>query len=323
MVGYFQLEEWLSQQNNRNIESIKKIRQSIAEQNAREIQGVAESVAQAGRSKSATFAKGTFGRKDENSDELRSPEFPRIPSASRPEYFTVSHENPSSTIPKRIIQVWFDKGRKRDHNGRKYPAKFDKYVKSMKTQNPDYEYLFFDKDDAEAFLQETYPQYYRTYLRLPVFIQKIDFFRYVAIYHYGGFYMDLDVKALKPLDTAITLHSAVFPIDEYIVPDWWKDARFKRFHESGLDFLPGQYAFGAIPRHPFIRQLVESIHRNISTYERLVKPGPQYVYSTTGPDFVADEYIQYPKKETLFLLDNGNRQVFGDYGKHDYMGTWK
>lgn len=267
MVGYFQLEGWLSQQNNRNIESINKIRQAIAEQNALEV--------------------------------------------------------PSSTIPKRIIQVWFDKGRKRDHNGKKYPTKFDKYVKSMKTQNPEYEYLFFDKNDAEAFLQETYPQYYRTYLRLPVFIQKIDFFRYVAIYHYGGFYMDLDVKALKPLDTAITLHSAVFPIDEYIVPEWRKDTRFKRFHESGLDFLPGQYAFGAIPRHPFVHQLVESIHRNISTYERLMKPGPQYVYSTTGPDFVADEYIQYPKKETLFLLDNGNRQVFGDYGKHDYMGTWK
>lgn len=280
MVGYFQLEEWLGQQNNKNTESIRKIQQAIARQNAIE-------------------------------------------------------SKPSSTIPKRIIQVWFDKGRKRDHGSRKrgdlqnqknapnYPAKFDKYVKSMKAKNPDYEYLFFDKDKAEAFLQEKYPHYYRTYLQLPVFIQKIDFFRYVAIYHYGGFYMDLDVQALKPLDNAITQHSAVFPIDEYIMPEWRTDKRFRRFHENGVDFLPGQYAFGAVQGHPFVKQLVDTIHRNISIYERLVKPGPQYVYSTTGPDFVADEYIQYPKKETLFLLDNGKRQMFGDYGKHDYMGTWK
>jgi hypothetical protein len=47
-------------------------------------QGVAESV---GRSKSAIFGR------DENSYELRSPEFPRTPSATRPEYFTVSYEN--------------------------------------------------------------------------------------------------------------------------------------------------------------------------------------------------------------------------------------
>jgi hypothetical protein len=90
-----------------------------------------------------------------------------------------------------------------------------------------------------------------------------------------------------------------------------------------VDFLPGQYAFGAIPGHGFLKRLIETIHSHIDVYERLARPGEQYVYSTTGPDFVADEYMDYPEKEDIFILDNGKRQMFGDYAKHDYIGTWK
>jgi len=229
----------------------------------------------------------------------------------------------SITIPKRIIQVWFDKEAKSGVVSRKYPNIFDKYVDSVQSMNPEYEYMFFDMSQAEAFLKEYYPNYYATYLRLPVFIQKIDFFRYVAIYHYGGFYLDLDVRALKPFDDALISHKAVFPIDEYVLAEYQTDKRFRRFRKNGVDFLPGQYAFGAIAGHGFLKRLIDKIHKNIDAYERLVLPGEKYVYSTTGPDFVADEYMDYAEKEDIFILDNGNRQMFGDYGKHDCIGTWK
>lgn len=231
---------------------------------------------------------------------------------------------PATPIPKRIIQVWFDKTPKsKTDNSRKYPQKFDKYVETVKQMNPDYEYMFFDKDQAEFFLQKHYPHYYSTYLRLPVFIQKIDFFRYIAIYHYGGFYLDLDIQALLPLDEKIIQHKAVFPIDEYVVAELQHTKRFRRFHNNGIDFLLGQYAFGAVPGNAFVKRLVDKIHENIDSYERLAHPGEQYVYSTTGPDFVADEYSDFTEKEDIFILDNGKRQMFGDYGKHDYVGTWK
>ena len=231
---------------------------------------------------------------------------------------------PTTPIPKRIIQVWFDKHPKRQtDNSRKYPKKFDKYVETVKQMNPDYEYMFFDKDQAEFFLQQHYPHYYSTYLRLPVFIQKIDFFRYIAIYHYGGFYMDLDIQSLLPLDEKIIQHKAVFPVDEYVIAEAQHMKRFRRFHKNGIDFLLGQYAFGAVAGHAFIKRLADKIHDNIDTYERLVEPGEQYVYSTTGPDFVADQYMDFTEKEDIFILDNGKRQMFGDYGKHEYVGTWK
>jgi mannosyltransferase OCH1-like enzyme len=231
---------------------------------------------------------------------------------------------PTTPIPKRIIQVWFDKYPKNPQpNSQKYPPKFEKYVETVKQMNPDYEYMFFDKDQAEHFLQKHYPHYYSTYLRLPVFIQKIDFFRYVAIYHYGGFYMDLDIQSLLPLDETIIHHKAVFPVDEYVIAEAQHMKRFRRFHKNGIDFLLGQYAFGAVAGHAFIKRLVDKIHENIDAYERLMQPGEQYVYSTTGPDFVADEYMDFTEKEDIFILDNGKRQMFGEYGKHDYVGTWK
>ena len=51
----------------------------------------------------------------------------------------------------------------------------------------DYEYKFFD-EDLENFVKNTFPQYYEFFSEFSHKIQKIDFFRYLAVYHFGGFY---------------------------------------------------------------------------------------------------------------------------------------
>jgi len=244
----------------------------------------------------------------------------------RKQIATINSEEipPREPIPKRIIQLWVDKTPvKRLPNAPKYPDKFLPYTQSIREMNPDYEYMFFDGPGVESFLKTEYPDYYDTYKRLPAFIQKLDFFRYVALYHYGGFYMDLDVHAFKPLDDSVRNHKSVFPVDEYIVSETQHLRRYRRFHANGIDFLFGQYAFGCVPKNGFVKKLVDTIHTNISHYERLLQPGEQYVYSTTGPDFVTDEYAEYAEKEDIFVLDNGKRQFFGNYAQHDYAGTWK
>ena len=90
----------------------------------------------------------------------------------------------NNEIPKIIIQTW---------KSNDIPSKYNDYIISIKKYNPDYKYLFFTDEDIENFLKKEYPNYYDTYLKLPVKIQKIDFFRYVTVYHYGGFYFDLDI----------------------------------------------------------------------------------------------------------------------------------
>lgn len=235
----------------------------------------------------------------------------------------------SEPIPKIIIQTGKTKN----------PPKYKGFIDLIKTQNPDYKYLFFDDNDIETFLKEEYPEYWKTYQRLPILIQKIDFFRYIAVYHYGGIYLDMDMKVLKPFDDALLNNNTVFPVDEYLTKPLHRWKRYKPFCKRNCYFLLGQYAFAANPKNAFIKTLIDNIHIRIEQIvkehdvlglQKTKKEGPQknpemelYVYKTTGPDYVTQCFIDFYNKQEIFILDNGNRQMFGNYAKHMYMGSWK
>ena len=219
-----------------------------------------------------------------------------------------------STIPKIIIQTW---------KSNSVPQRYMPLIESVKANNPDYEYLFFTDRDIETFLQQHYPQYVSTYMNLPIKIQKIDFFRYIAVYHYGGFYLDLDMKVYKKFDPLLK-YGCIFPVDEYIDVRHCANMRYKPFCDKGQNFLLGQYAFAASPKNPFIKKLIDQIANNTNKYIRNVNFNSEdYVYKTTGPDFVTEVYMNYANKKDITIIDNGVRQHFGDYAKHNYFGTWK
>ena len=230
------------------------------------------------------------------------------------------NETAVETIPNNIVQIWVEKD---PANPSKIPLKEQQYALQLRKRNSDFNYLFFDETNVEPFFTKHYPEYYSTYQRLPLFIQKMDFFRYLVMYHYGGFYFDMDVWALAPLDLSIQSHSAVFPVDEYIVGRMARMPRFSPFAQKDQPFLLGQYAFGCVARHPFLKHVVDQIHANVDVYIQTVNSSETYVYKTTGPDFVTKLYMEYENPNTMFLLANGQRQMFGDYARHDYSGNWK
>ena len=222
----------------------------------------------------------------------------------------------TSVIPKIIIQTWKSKS---------IPTKYIADVASLKAHNKDYQFLFFSDDDIEFFLGENYPEYLQTYQKLPVKIQKIDFFRYIAVYHYGGFYFDLDILGLAPLDELLD-YECIFPIDMHITKNKCGKSRYRKYCKMGFDILLGQYAFAAAPKDPFVLLLIETIHTRIDEYIELFKTDGkslQYVYSSTGPDFVTDVYLDYPNKSHIKILNHTEGQYFGKYAKHNYYGTWK
>lgn len=218
-------------------------------------------------------------------------------------------------IPKIIIQTWKDKD---------IPEKYHKDIETVKNFNPDYTYIYFTDEDIENFLKNNYPEWYETYQKLPVKIQKIDFFRYIAIYHYGGFYFDLDITCNKCLDPLLE-SSCVFPIDQHIKN--FNNSRFKEFSNKNISYLLGQYAFGAESFHPFIKKIIDTIHLNIDKYIiDIMDPEINfnvYVYKSTGPDFVTSVYLDYPNKHNIDILYHKDDQHFGDYAKHNFYGTWK
>lgn len=226
-------------------------------------------------------------------------------------------------IPKIIIQTW---------KTNSIPPKYKTLVDSLKTMNPDYEYKFFTDEDIDIFLQTEYPDYFKTYKALPYAIQRFDFFRYIAVYHFGGFYFDLDMLSLEPLDTSVLEKGCVFPIDYYLEPSLCVNRRFTYFC-GRTDYLLGQYAFGAYKKHPFIKELIDGIHNALP---QIVKNAPiqnvynkqyyhLYIYQTTGPDYVTKTYLEneWDTKTDIYILPYPKQQFFGKYAEHKYYGTWK
>jgi hypothetical protein len=230
------------------------------------------------------------------------------------------------TIPPLLIQTW---------KTEQIPQKYYDDIASVKAANPEFTYLFFTDDDIERFLQAFYPDYYHTYLRLPVPIQKFDFFRYVAVHHYGGFYFDLDMRATEPMDLSLLRsEKAVFPIDTWIHEGDVLYPRFRKYAAMGFNL--GQFALAAPRNHPFVQALIEGIHRNIDAIidreQRIDESDTSsgfpareiYIYETTGPDYVTNMYIGYPNKDQIEILRYKPRaQSFGKYAVHNFYGTWK
>lgn len=223
--------------------------------------------------------------------------------------------NGEDYIPKFIYQIWISE------NNKPVPDKYNKYIKSVREINNDFNYKLFRKEECENFLRINYPKYYKTYQRLPLLIQKIDFVRYVIGYHYGGFYNDLDIEVYKNYND-LRIYENVFGLDSYIKPKL-KESDFKN---KNINFLISNYAFGCKKGSKLMKKIVDNIHNNINVIIRNKKNNNNYVYKTTGPIYITKmyyEYIQeYGEKEVMVLKKNRG-QLFGDYASHKFDGLWK
>jgi inositol phosphorylceramide mannosyltransferase catalytic subunit len=226
------------------------------------------------------------------------------------------------TIPKRIIQTG---------KSRQLPLLAQSATRTLRLLNPDYEYLFFDDADVEAFVDAHYPQYRTLFDSFPYRIQKYDFFRYLAIYHYGGFYFDLDIFMARGLDDLLE-HGCVFPFEELSLHAFLREA-------YGMDWEVGNYAFGAAAGHPFMRAVIDNcvraqreaswpaaMWRSIPSIFR----GEFYVLDTTGPGLVSRTLAEFPgaaaQVEVLFpanVCDDSHWHQFGDHGIHLQDGGWR
>src|SRR5262245_37394105 len=131
-------------------------------------------------------------------------------------------------IPRRIIQT---------AKSRDLPLLEQAVVANIRLLNPDFEYLFFDDADVERFIDEHFSQHRELVESFPVRIQRYDFFRYLAIFHLGGFYLDTDVLLARGLDDLCGF-GCVFPFEELSIHRFLRD-------RHGMDWEIGNYAFGA------------------------------------------------------------------------------
>lgn len=106
---------------------------------------------------------------------------------------------------------------------------------SVRLLNPDFEYKFFDDQQVKQFVLEKFPQYHSVFESFRFPIQRYDLFRYLAIYHHGGFYFDVDVMLASGL-SGLLQHGCVFPFEGLTLSGFLR--------ERGMDWEIGNYGFG-------------------------------------------------------------------------------
>ena len=228
----------------------------------------------------------------------------------------------NDNIPARIIQT----GKSRD-----LPLLAKAAVANLKSLNPDFEYLFFDDADVSTFIDQKFPQYRQAFDAFQFNIQRYDFFRYLAVYHYGGFYFDLDVLLASGVEELLT-SSCVFPFEQLSINQFLRT-------RHGLDYEIGNYAFGAARGHPFLKAIIENCLRS-QTDAAWVAPMLQnippffrseyYVLNTTGPGLVSRTLVENPaqaKSVTILfpddVCDEKQWRQFGHFGVHLMDGSWR
>jgi inositol phosphorylceramide mannosyltransferase catalytic subunit len=225
-------------------------------------------------------------------------------------------------IPRRIIQT--DKSAD-------LPLLAKAATTNLRLLNPDFEYLFFDDAQVEEFIDAEFPQYRPVFDSFSVRIQRYDFFRYLAVYRFGGFYFDTDVFLASSVEDLLRF-GCVFPFEELTLHSFLRT-------EYGMDWEIGNYAFGAAPGHPFLEAIVKNCvraQRHPEWAEAMMKSIPRmfrrefFVFDTTGPGLVSRTLAEYPdgcdRVKVLFPEDVCNPDswhCFGTYGVHLQGGTWR
>lgn len=204
-------------------------------------------------------------------------------------------------------------------------------MSSLRLLNSDYEYLFFDDPQVEAFFNREFPQYRSVIDSFRYPIQQFDFFRYLAVYRYGGFYFDVDVLLARELSPLLEL-GCVFPFEALTVSRFLRD-------DLRMDWLVGNYAFGASPGHPFVKAVIENClraQRDPGWVKPMMRGSPPlredefYILNSTGPGLVSRTLAEngdLAKKLTVLFPDDvcdvHNWSRFGDYGIHLADSSWR
>jgi len=210
-------------------------------------------------------------------------------------------------IPKVIYQTWKTKN---------VDAKLQNVIDNIQKLNPNYKIVFFDDDDIESWIKNTFEndtKIYDTYKKLKVGAARADFWRYLILYMNGGIYLDIDSNINKSLDLLINNN------DQAII---------SREKNSGTNYFV-QWCLMFAPKHPILLRAINICIYNINNrttnwLPELTGPG---VFTIAINDIIKKIYKLNSKKQNLFYLSDSvlnnlfnndkNKVTFRFYGK-DY-----
>lgn len=177
-------------------------------------------------------------------------------------------------IPKIIHQIWFQ-------GEENIPEHLKVYHKSWIDMNPKYEVKVWDEKSIQEVLikfndKET-TDMYNNYVYM---IQKIDLAKYVILYIYGGIYIDMDIKCLKPITDEFLGDNDV--ILSELVYNFFHASLFVCVGHNAMEKIINNGVIMTVPKHPILLYTIEQAKKNKNSFYYNINK-PIYVFSSTGP----------------------------------------
>ena len=138
------------------------------------------------------------------------------------------------------------------------PARFKAFRDGIRRVNPGLDMRLYDEAGRRALIERHWPEALRTYDRLPFGVAKADLFRLIAVHAEGGFYADLDMECVRPIEPFRHTTRAVFSIETEVTPQRQLELGYAR------PFQIANCMFGAPAGHPFIAELVSATLRRLA-----------------------------------------------------------
>ena len=135
-----------------------------------------------------------------------------------------------------------------------------------------YNYVFWNDESIMLLVKDRFPQLehlFKSYSRL----ERSDAARYLILHEFGGIYSDMDNEFIRPIDAAVEWGVASLFAHLPYVRQW-----------PSLHLHLECTLMMSVPRHPFLRLLVDSLSASRSA---------ENVWFRTGPEFLTRLYREY------------------------------
>jgi mannosyltransferase OCH1-like enzyme len=213
-------------------------------------------------------------------------------------------------IPQIIHQTW---------KTTNLPENFKKFHIKIKRLHPEWVVRLWTDEDNLQLVRQYFPHLLNSYEALEYNIMRADIIRYMYMYQFGGYYLDLDYEVLAPFDKETSESDLLLPISNT---------------RNGSVIL-GNSIFGSIPSHIFWKDVLDDFQKNPPIKRFFNK---FEVLKFTGPDFISKIYFKNPQKynghlvpKSIYHPDNTlinqpnyrrNLREIGTRGIHHCQGSW-
>jgi len=180
----------------------------------------------------------------------------------------------NQAIPQRIIQT---------NERADVPSGMAEATQTLIQANPEYDYWYFDDNQAKQYLRSHFPDVYQAYLTVRPGAYKADLFRYCVLYKDGGVYVDCGMKAIGKLTSVIA------KTDTFVCPE---DDQSGGLYNAFIACAPG---------HPIIAKAIEMCLHNIQNRAYTNNP-----LGITGPLLLARAFTDVVGQPIKPDTDYGN-----------------